>query len=149
MLSKKAKYGLKALIFLAKEKRETPIMISEISEKEKIPKKFLEVILLELKKDGILQSTLGKSGGYNLRQDPNDINMGHVIRLFDGPVALTPCVTYKYYRKCDECTDEETCSIRSLMKDLREVTVNLLDNTTLSQMVKKEKKMVKSLARKK
>ncbi len=146
MLSKKAKYGLKALLFLAKEKRETPIMISEISEREKIPKKFLEVILLELKKDGILQSTLGKSGGYNLRKDPNDINMGHVIRLFDGPVALTPCVTYKYYRKCDECIDEETCSIRSLMKDLREVTVNLLDNTTLSQMVKKEKKLMKGIS---
>src|ERR1035438_4928262 len=133
MLSKKAKYGLKALIFLAREKRETPIMISEISEKEKIPKKFLEVILLELKKDGILQSTLGKSGGYNLRQHPDDINMGHVIRLFDGPVALTPCVTYKYYRKCDECIDEDTCSIRSMMKDLRELTVKLLDNTSLSR----------------
>src|SRR5665213_2683918 len=109
MLSKKSKNSLKALIFQAREKRETPVMISEISEKEKIPKKFLEVILLEMKKDGMLKSTLGKNGGYNLLKHPRDINLGHIIRLIDGPVALTPCVTYKYYKRCEECKDEATC----------------------------------------
>jgi Rrf2 family protein len=145
MLSKKSKYALKALIYLAREKRKTPVMISEISEKEKIPKKFLEVILLELRKDGTLKSTLGKKGGYNLLKHPDDINLGHIIRLIDGPVALTPCVTYKYYKRCAECVDEDTCSIRFVMKEVREATVNILNNTTLSQMVKIEKKLIKKM----
>ncbi|MBP9602001.1 MAG: Rrf2 family transcriptional regulator, partial [Lutibacter sp.] len=104
MLSKKTKYGLKALSYLAKKKQFEPVLISEISEAENISKKFLESILLILKKDGILSSKKGKGGGYFLVSHPKDIKLSTIIRLLEGPIAMLPCASLNYYEKCDDCT---------------------------------------------
>ena len=135
MLSKKAKYALKALIYLAKKKAlEQPVLISEISEQERIPKKFLEQILLELKKHFILHSKRGKEGGYYLSKEPAELFVGNIIRIIDGPLAPVPCVSRLGYEKCEECIDEQECEIRLLMKKVRDATCGILDHTTLDQL---------------
>lgn len=138
MLSKKTKYAIKALVKLAKDYKKGPILISEISSQEKIPKKFLEAILLELKNAGILNSRKGKGGGYYLIKSPEDVNLANVIRLFDGAIALLPCVSYNYYEKCEECIDEEICGIRNIMREVREETVKILKHNTLADIIKRE-----------
>ena len=134
MLSKKAKYGLKAMAILAKEYGNGPLLIGEIAKRERIPSKFLELILLELKKKGFLQSKKGKGGGYYLSKLPETISVGALIRALDGPLALLPCVSQMAYERCAECPDEETCGIRIVFKEVRESTVNILERTTLAQM---------------
>lgn len=149
MLSKKAKYAIKALEYIGKQDQRKPILISEIADRQRIPKKFLEVILLELKRDGILQSKIGKSGGYNLLQKPKEINIGHIIRLIDGPIALVPCVSYKFYKPCDECEDETTCGLRAYMFHLREANNKILDRFSLEHIIREEKNLkTKSIRRK-
>ncbi|MEY5049312.1 MAG: hypothetical protein RLZZ175_2671 [Bacteroidota bacterium] len=138
MLSKKAKYAIKALVFLGKNKEEGRVLISDIAEKERIPKKFLEQILLELRKHAILQSRRGKEGGYLLAKSPTEINMGQVIRIVDGPLAMIPCVSHLFYEKCEECVDEETCTIRNVLKKVRDTTAGILDNTTLQDLISGE-----------
>lgn len=146
MISKKTKYAINALVYLAKENKGTePIQISKIAESENIPRKFLEAILLILKNAGMLSSRKGKTGGYFLHKSPDEINIADVMRLFDGPIALLPCVTHTYYERCEECKDEATCGIRSVFADVRNETVNTLKNATLTEimhraeMMKKEK----------
>ncbi|QNF31887.1 Rrf2 family transcriptional regulator [Adhaeribacter swui] len=134
MLSKKAKYALKALLYLTKNADKGLILISDISERERIPRKFLEAILVDLKTQGLLQSTRGKNGGYALVKDPSQISVGNVIRMIDGPLAPIPCVSHLYYRKCDECVDEVTCEIRIVMKKVRDATANILDTTYLTDL---------------
>jgi Rrf2 family protein len=134
MLSKKAKYGLKAMAILAKEYGNGPLLIGEIAKRERIPSKFLELILLELKKNGFLQSKKGKGGGYYLSKLPESISVGALIRALDGPLALLPCVSQMAYERCAECPDEETCGIRIVFKEVRESTVSILERTTLAQM---------------
>ena len=135
MLSMKAKYGLRALLYLAEQPEQVPVLISDLAEKESIPKKFLELILLDLKNHGILQSKKGKGGGYFLAMPPGKINLGSVMRLLEGPLAPLPCVSRTAYRKCDECEDENTCAIRMVMKEVREATAKILDGTTLQDMI--------------
>src|SRR5918993_4475132 len=132
MLSKKSKYGLKALLELAGDTAARPIQTSELAERQGLPKKFLEAILLELKRHGLLHSKKGRGGGYVLTRKPGDITIGQVIRVLDGPLALTPCVSQTAYRRCEECLDEETCGIRLAMKEVRDATAHILDNTTLA-----------------
>ncbi|MCI0529502.1 MAG: Rrf2 family transcriptional regulator, partial [Nitrospira sp.] len=139
MLSKKAKYALKALILLAKEQDRGPILISDLAQREAIPKKFLEFILLELKNHGILQSKKGKGGGYFLGKAPSEITLGHVIRILDGPLAPLPCVSQTAYMKCEECKDEITCGIRIVMKEVRDATARILDGTSLTDVLKNVK----------
>jgi len=134
MLSKKSKYGLKALLVLADEAGRGPIQTSELAEREGLPKKFLEAILLELKRHGLLQSKKGRGGGYVLGRKPADITVGQVIRVLEGPLALIPCVSQTAYMKCEECLDERTCGIRLAMKEVRDATARILDNTTLSDL---------------
>ena len=134
MLSKKSKYGLKALLVLAEESGRGPVLISELADRQRLPRKFLEAILLELKRHGILQSKKGKGGGYFLRHAPSEITLGQVIRVLEGPLALIPCVSQTAYMKCEECVDEETCGIRLAMKDVRDATAQILDNTTLEAL---------------
>lgn len=142
MISKKTKYAINALVYLAREdKGHTPIQISKIAESENIPRKFLEAILLDLKNAGILNSRKGKAGGYYLQKSPDDINIADIMRLFDGPIALLPCVTYLYYRRCEECVDEETCGIRSVFADVRNETVQLLKKATLSEIIRRSENM--------
>ncbi len=136
MLSKKAKYALQALQYLAQEYEHGPTLIAELARKEKIPKKFLEMILLDLKKHGVLQSKKGKGGGYFLGKSPAEINLGYVIRVLDGPLAPLPCVSQTAYMKCQECHDENTCGIRLVMKEVRDATAAILDGTSLADMLK-------------
>ena len=143
MLSKKTRYSLLALIKLAKEYDKGPILIHEIAESEKLPKKFLEAILLELKKDGIVSSKKGKGGGYYLIKQPNEVHMAQIIRKFDGAIALLPCVTYSYYESCEHCKDETTCGLRSVIKEVRDASVNILKNTTLADILLREEKLKK------
>lgn len=141
MLSKRCKYALKALEYIAKQDGNHPILIAEISEQQNIPKKFLEAILLDLRRDGLLQSRMGKNGGYSLRLPATEINIGHVIRLIDGPIALIPCVSYKFYEPCAECTDEETCGLRNIVHEVREATNKILSKVTLADLLKREKRL--------
>jgi Rrf2 family protein len=138
MLSKKAQYSILALVKLAREYKRGPVLIEKISQTEKIPKKFLEAILLDLKQSGVLGSKKGKGGGYFLIKEPGEINMADIIRHFDGAIALIPCATYKYYQPCQHCKDELTCGIRSVVKDIRDETVNLLKNISLADIIKRE-----------
>ncbi|MFT2011412.1 RrF2 family transcriptional regulator [Pontibacter sp. 13R65] len=134
MLSKKAKYALKALLYLTKQQQAGLVNISDIAEKERIPKKFLEAILVDLKTNGILHSVRGKKGGYSLSKEPSEISVGNIIRMIDGPLAPIPCVSHLYYRKCDECQDEATCEIRIVMKKVRDATAAILDETFLTDL---------------
>ena len=145
MISKKTKYAINALVHLANREGEGPIVISEIADQEHIPRKFLESILLTLKKAGFLASKKGKGGGYYLLQSPDDINLADVMRLFDGPIAFLPCVTYKYYERCEECKDEETCGIRDVFLELRNTTVELLKQASLSEIMKRENRLINLL----
>jgi Rrf2 family protein len=141
MISKKAKYAINALVYLAKHKDDGPILISNIAKSEHIPQKFLEAILLDLKKAGMLASKKGKGGGYYLLKSTKEINMADVVRLFDGAIALLPCVAHKYYQRCEECVDEETCGIRDVFSDVRNKTVQLLKKATLDEIVKRENRL--------
>jgi Rrf2 family protein len=144
MISKKTKYAINALVYLAHQnKGSEPIQISKIAESEHIPRKFLEAILLDLRNAGILNSRKGKSGGYFLQKSPDEINIADVMRLFDGPIALLPCVTHLYYERCEECKDEATCGIRSVFFDVRNETVNMLKNATLTEIMHRTKLMKK------
>ena|SRR5579871_6563698 len=135
MLSKKSKYALIALIRLGDERG--PMLISDLAEQEGIPKKFLELILLELKHHGILQSKKGKGGGYFLGKPPELISLGDVVRTLDGPLAPIACVSHTAYRRCEECPDEETCGIRMVMQEVRDSTSSILDSTTLADVKKR------------
>lgn len=140
MISKKTKYALKAIIYLAKVYDKGPILIADLARDERIPKKFLELILLTLKNNGILQSRKGKGGGYYLGKSPKDISMGNVIRILEGPLAPVPCVSETAYAKCDECVDERTCGIRLMMKDVRDAMAKILDGTTLADVLERAEK---------
>lgn len=135
MISKKAKYGLKALLMLAQARDQSPVLIADIAKSQLIPKKFLELILLELKRHGLLRSKKGKGGGYFLAKSPESITLGQVIRCLDGPIALVPCVSQTAYMKCDDCEDETTCGIRIVMKEVRDATGLILDGTTLADVL--------------
>jgi len=142
MLSMKAKYGLRALSMLAKEYGKGPVLILDLAKQERIPHKFLELILLELKKKGILQSKKGKGGGYLLIRPPSAISMGELIRALDGPLALLPCVSQTAYSRCDECPDEKTCGIRSVIKEVRDSTARILDGTSLADIVERSRQVM-------
>lgn len=134
MLSKKTKYGLKALTYIARKEDDAPVRVSEIAESENIPPKFLESILLTLRKSGILGSKKGKHGGYYLRQEPPEVKMTDVMRALEGPIAMVPCVSLNYYEKCDDCPDEEKCSVNKLMIQVRDNTLQVFRNTTLADL---------------
>lgn len=135
MLSRKTKYGLKALTYIARNQEEVPVQIAEIAESENISHKYLESILLTLKKSGILGAKKGKGGGYYLLKDASEIKMTDVIRTLEGPIAMLPCVSLNYYEKCDDCPDEGTCSAHKLMIQVRDNTLNVLRNNTLSDLI--------------
>jgi len=140
MLSKKCKYAIHALIHMAKNPSDK-FLIKDISAACSIPKKFLESILLDLKRAGILGSKQGKGGGYLLRRAPADVNLAEIVRLFDGAIAAVPCATFKFYERCEECKDEETCSVRQAFLHVRNATVEMLKGDTLEDMVKTETKL--------
>lgn len=142
MLSKKTKYALKALIYLAKSDAREPILIVDIAEKENIPRKFLETILLELRNHGYLGSKKGKGGGYYLKKDPELIRLVDLIRIMNGPIAYLPCVSLNFYEKCDECIDEKICGIRDVFIELRDRTLQILSENTLADLIKREQNLL-------
>ena len=138
MLTKKAIYGLKAVLYLSQKlSAQEAVLISDIAYHAHIPKKFLESILLELKKKGVLHSKKGKGGGYTLANAADRITVGEIMRALDGPLAPVSCVSESAYRRCDECVDEHRCGIRIVMKDVRDAMSNILDNVTLADVQKK------------
>ena len=134
MLSKKTKYGLKALTYIARSEGDSPIQVAVIAKSEQIPQKFLESILLTLRKSGILGSKKGKHGGYYLREEPSEIKMTDVMRVLEGPIAMVACVSLNYYEKCDDCPDEHKCSVNKLMLQVRDSTLKVFRNTTLADL---------------
>ena len=137
MLSRKTKYGLKALTFLARQKTHDPVQISVISKSENISHKFLETILLILRKAGYLGSKKGKGGGYYLMKEPSEIPIAAVYRILEGPIAMVPCVSLNFYEKCDDCPDEEACSVHNLMIRVRDNTLQIFENTSLADLIEK------------
>ncbi len=133
MISKKTKYGLKALTFIARHENKT-VSIASISKSENIPHKYLESILLTMRKSGFLGSKKGKGGGYYLLKNATDIKMTDVMRVLEGPIALLPCVSLNYYEKCDDCKDEALCSLNKLMIEVRDSTLKIFRNTTLENL---------------
>ena len=134
MLSKRAKYAIKALIALADHGRDEPMRIADLAHREQIPPKFLELILLGLKNQGILQSRKGKGGGYLLARDPADIYLGQIVRMFDGPLAPVPCASQTAYVPCADCVNEAVCGVHLAMKEVRDATARVLDGTSLASL---------------
>lgn len=126
---------------LAKEFGGEPLNILSISQKEKIPKKFLEQILLEMRNAGFLYSKKGAGGGYSLLKDPAEINLVHVMRLTGGPIAMLSCVSLNFYQRCDECRDEETCGIRDAFQNVRDATLKILTETSIADLLVKEEEL--------
>lgn len=129
---------MNALVHLARKFGEGPVLISTVAEEENIPQKFLEAILLDLRNAGIVSSKKGKGGGYYLRHEPKDVNIAQVLRVFDGAIALLPCVTYRFYERCEECKDEITCSIREAFQQVRDESVRIFKNHTLQTLIERE-----------
>ena len=137
MLSKKTQYAFKALIYLSDNYKRGPVLISEISLQKKIPLKFLENILLELRKAGVLESKKGKGGGYYFAMDPKQVSLAKVMRLLDGPIALLPCVSLNFYEKCKDC-EEEVCGLNRMMIQVRDATLQVLEHKTLGDLCTKD-----------
>ena len=137
MLSQKAKYALKALLMLAERTASEPLLIAHIAARQNLPRKFLELILLELKHHGLLHSKRGKNGGYALARAPSEITFGEVVRIVDGPLASVLCVSQTAYRRCDDCRDEATCAVRKVFRRVRDATAAILDNHTLADAIKR------------
>ncbi len=133
MISKKTQYGLKALAYLAQNEKNGPVLIAQIAEEKSIPIKFLESILLDLRKAGLLDSKKGKGGGYFFAIQPKKIKVATVIRLLDGPIALVPCASLNFYKRCADC-DEKTCGLNHLMKEVRDATLSVLDNKSVADL---------------
>jgi Rrf2 family protein len=132
MLTHRAKYALKALLFLARQRGTGPVQASTISESESIPHKFLEAILIQLRNKGIIRSKVGKGGGHELVQDPEAIDILTVIRAIDGPVAPLPCLSHTAYHRCDDCHSEATCGVRRVLAKAHELQVRQLTKMTLA-----------------
>jgi Rrf2 family protein len=130
----KSQYAFKALTYLSEKFNEGPVLISEIATKKKIPIKFLESILLELKKADILDSKKGKGGGYFLKQKPEKVKVSTIIRLINGPIAMLPCVSLYFYERCKNC-NEKHCGLHDMMIQVRDATLNIVENRTLKDLV--------------
>ena len=141
MLSQKARYGLRAMLYLAAQPRERPQQIADVAEAANVPRKFLEQILLELKRRGLVHSIRGRHGGYQLGREPKEISFAEVIRIIDGPLALSPCASRTAYRRCEDCTDEATCAIRKSLIDVRNSTAKILEQHSLADALADKRKM--------
>jgi len=137
MLSQKARYALRALSALAELESGEQAQIAEIADAARVPRKFLEQILLDLKRRGLVHSTRGKLGGYMLGRPAAEIELAEVIRTIDGPLALSPCASRMAYRKCDDCVDAETCSIRRVLLEVRDATAEILEHRTVANIIEK------------
>jgi Rrf2 family protein len=135
-ISKRTQYGLKAVLHLARRYGEGPILIATLAREESVPIKFLELILLNLKSQGLLRSKTGKRGGYELSKPPAEITVGSLIRMMEGPLAPLPCASETAYKPCAECPDVERCGTRIVMRQVRDAMAAVLDATTLSDLLR-------------
>ena len=140
MLSSKAQYAFRALTHLVDQYQKGPVLISEIAIRKRIPLKFLENILLELRKAGILESKKGKGGGYYIKDDPSKTSIARVVRIVNGPIAMLPCVSLYFYEKCKNC-DEHNCGLHDMMEEVRDATLNILENKTLADLASGNEKI--------
>lgn len=135
-ISKRTQYALKAMLALGHRYQEGPVLMSALARDEHIPLKFLEAILLDLKGKGLLESKVGRGGGYRLSRAPATITIGSIIRVLEGPLAPLPCASETAYKPCDTCTDVENCGTRIVMRQVRDAIAGVLDNTTLADLVR-------------
>ena len=135
VLSQRARYALKAMLALAEADDDTPLMIGAIAKQQRIPQKFLALILLDLKRFGLVQSRRGREGGYLLAKPPSAISFGEVVRLIEGPLALLPCVSKTQYRRCTDCVSERDCPIHKLLAEVRASTAEILDSRSLEDVI--------------
>ena len=135
-ISKRTQYGLKAMLALGSRYGEGPVLIATLSKQDTIPIKFLELILLDLKGSGLLHSKKGPRGGYQLSRPPSTITVGSLIRLMEGPLAPLPCASETAFRPCPECEDVESCGTRIIMRQVRDAIANVLDRTTLADLIR-------------
>ena len=135
-ISKRTQYGLKAVLALGRRYREGPVLISALAQEESIPLKFLEVILLDLKTHGLLESKVGRKGGYRLSRPPSAVTMGTIVRVLEGPLAPLPCASERAYKPCPECSDIENCGTRIIMRQVRDAISGVLDSTTLADLLR-------------
>jgi Rrf2 family protein len=134
MLSKKTQYAFKALSYLTEHSTNGPVLIATIANEKKIPLKFLENILLELKKADLLDSKKGKGGGYYFKVAPNQITLATIMRLIEGPIALLPCASLNFYEKCADC-NEKKCGLNKIMCQVRDNTLSVLEHKTVADLV--------------
>ena len=132
MISQKTRYALRALLYLVEQGRGAPVQLGNIAESQQVPRKYLELIMLDLKRAGIVTSVRGPSGGYRLARTPQEISFGEVIRVLDGPIALVPCASVNFYSKCGDCHDEDSCAIRRVLAVVRNTSAKILDSTSLA-----------------
>lgn len=141
MLNKRTKYGIHALLVLARAQREGPLPAATIAARAHVPAKFLEAILVDLRKAGITDTVKGRGGGHFLSRKPEAIEMTELLRLFNGAIALVPCVSLKFYERCEECADEATCAVRDVFLAVRVATVKMLGSATLADLLKREDRL--------
>ncbi len=149
MLSAKAKYAFKAMFALARLGPGELLQAGQISESENISKKFLDLILLELRGHGLVRTVRGQHGGYALAKSPSEITLGQIVRIIDGPLAPIACASITAYRRCTDCKSEAECLVRQSMKRVRDAASDILDHTTLESALAMEKSRKKKSARRK
>ena len=133
MLAQKTRYALRSLLFLVEEGDDSPVQLARIAETQQIPPKYLELIMLDLKKAGLVTSIRGPKGGYTLARDPASISFGEIVRIMEGPIALVPCASVNFYARCGDCHDEATCAIRRAFAIVRDQSSAILEGISLSE----------------
>ncbi|MDR2462926.1 MAG: Rrf2 family transcriptional regulator [Verrucomicrobiales bacterium] len=141
MLSMRAKYSIRAILHLARHRNGSLVSTHEIARHEAIPRKFLEAILVDLRNGGLIQSKLGKSGGYAMERHPDTVTLSSVVRLVDGPIAWVPCVSQTAYAPCKDCPSERACVLRTVMQQVRDSTASILDKTTFQDLLDREENL--------
>src|SRR3989442_14375803 len=139
-LSVRGEYALRALLVLGYSSNQPSLRIQSISEQQNIPKRFLEQILNDLKSAGMVQSKRGVAGGYRLARQPEEISLASVVRHLEGALAPVSCVSERFYEKCS-CPDESRCAIRSVMKEVRDAVVNIVENLTVADLCARARKL--------
>lgn len=138
MLSQKTRYALRSLLYLAERPDDRPVQTAEIAATQQVPRKYLELIMLELKKAGMVTSRRGPGGGYVLARAAAEISFVEVLRVMDGPIAMVPCASLNFYNRCGDCHDEASCAIRRVMGRVREDAVRILAGTSLADAARLE-----------
>ncbi len=133
MLAQRTRYALRSLLYLAEEQDGHPVQLARIAETQRVPPKYLELIMLDLKKAGLVRSTRGPRGGYRLARGPEEISFGQIVRVMEGPIALVSCASVNFYAPCGDCRDEASCAIRKAFAILRDQTTSYLDGISLNE----------------